>query len=86
MIGTINCIYETQCGWCSRFDKKCDNGSAIKYKKTEETKCEHEWRVNKTFPTGPNSNGVEYKCVKCGLTKTKFNKTGDINANCENNN
>lgn len=25
MIGTINCIYETPCGWCSKWDKKCDN-------------------------------------------------------------
>ena len=21
MIGTINCIYETPCGWCSKWDK-----------------------------------------------------------------
>ena len=25
MIGAINCIYETPCGWCSKWDKKCDN-------------------------------------------------------------
>ena len=24
MTGTINCIYETPCGWCSKWDKKCD--------------------------------------------------------------
>lgn len=24
MIGTLNCIYETPCGWCSKWDKKCD--------------------------------------------------------------
>lgn len=24
MMGTINCCYETPCGWCSRFDKKCE--------------------------------------------------------------
>lgn len=24
MIGTINCVYETPCGWCSKWDKKCD--------------------------------------------------------------
>jgi hypothetical protein len=24
MIGTFNCIYETPCGWCSKWDKKCD--------------------------------------------------------------
>ena len=24
MIGTINCVYETPCGWCSKWAKKCD--------------------------------------------------------------
>ena len=24
MIGSANCIYETPCGWCSKWDKKCD--------------------------------------------------------------
>lgn len=24
MIGTINCVYETPCGWCAKWDKKCD--------------------------------------------------------------
>ena len=23
-MGTINCIYETPCGWCTKWDKKCD--------------------------------------------------------------
>ena len=24
MLGTINCTYETPCGWCTKWDKKCD--------------------------------------------------------------
>lgn len=24
MMGSINCCYETPCGWCSKWDKKCD--------------------------------------------------------------
>ena len=36
MRGTENCVYETPCGWCSKWDKNCD-------KKTPEceqiTKC-----------------------------------------------
>ena len=24
MMGAFNCIYETPCGWCSKWDKKCD--------------------------------------------------------------
>lgn len=23
-MGTMNCVYETPCGWCSKWDKKCD--------------------------------------------------------------
>ena len=25
MMGTINCIYETPCGWCTKWNKKCDS-------------------------------------------------------------
>lgn len=24
MMGTMNCVYETPCGWCSKWDKECD--------------------------------------------------------------
>ena len=24
MMGTINCIYETPCHWCTKWDKECD--------------------------------------------------------------
>ena len=24
MLGTMKCIYETPCHWCSKWDKKCD--------------------------------------------------------------
>ena len=24
MMGTINCIYETPCGWCTKFDEPCE--------------------------------------------------------------
>ena len=24
MIGSVNCVYETPCGWCSKWDKRCD--------------------------------------------------------------
>lgn len=32
MMGTINCCYETPCGWCSRFDKKCERSSKNRLK------------------------------------------------------
>ena len=25
MMGTFNCVYETPCGWCTKWDKKSDN-------------------------------------------------------------
>lgn len=43
MIGSINCVYETPCGYCSKFDKKCNkscNTSGYKDKtKEDEIKC-----------------------------------------------
>lgn len=27
MIGTVKCVYETPCGWCTKWDKKCDEQS-----------------------------------------------------------
>lgn len=50
MIGTTNCIYETPCGWCTKWDKKCDekieNGKSSKEKYGKLTKpcseCDHE--------------------------------------------
>lgn len=29
MMGTINCTYETPCGWCAKWDKKCDKKIGI---------------------------------------------------------
>lgn len=80
MIGTINCVYETPCGWCSKWDKKCDrkmpekNNSSIEddinKSKTEATlacTCEydHDWECYSL-----SSGGDEYRCRKCGARKT----------------
>ena len=41
MFGTMNCTYETPCGWCTKWDKKCDkkigcdNTPSIKMPETE---------------------------------------------------
>ena len=24
MVGSISCVYETPCGWCSKWDKRCN--------------------------------------------------------------
>lgn len=47
MTGTFNCIFETPCGWCSKWDKKCDK--VIGEKPTSNidkfvlVNCDHEW-------------------------------------------
>ena len=78
MIGTINCVYETPCGWCSKWDKNCD-------KKTPEceqiTKCnpindvttnkicrsesDHVWEC-----IGMSTAGTDFICRKCYSRKT----------------
>lgn len=35
MMGTINCIYETPCGWCSKWDKECDKKIDIQKESTD---------------------------------------------------
>ena len=78
MRGTENCVYETPCGWCSKWDKNCD-------KKTPEceqiTKCnpindvntnkicrsesDHQWEC-----IGMSTAGSNYICRKCFVRKT----------------
>ena len=36
MMGTFNCVYETPCGWCSKWDKKCDKKIS---ERGQRTKC-----------------------------------------------
>ena len=35
MTGTENCVYETPCGWCSKWDKKCDQKTPEQEKETK---------------------------------------------------
>ena len=69
MIGTFNCVYETPCGWCSKWDKKCDKKIDISTKN-----CNHVWE-----PSNSISNaGYVYRCRKCGVTKTEPSNILDI--------
>ena len=65
MTGTTNCVYETPCGWCSKWDKKCDEKINITNNKISESECEHEWECY-----GVTTAGSYYRCRKCGTTKT----------------
>lgn len=78
MMGTINCVYETPCGWCSKWDKKCDKktperGQRAKCNpiddaatnKTCQLESDHEWEC-----IGMSTVGTDYMCRKCYARKT----------------
>ena len=83
MIGTVRCTYETPCGWCTKWDKECDekpytkshrinNPKPIKVvEDTEEIsnkKCKTE--VDHVWESRGISNmGCLYACMKCGSIK-----------------
>lgn len=77
MTGTFNCIFETPCGWCSKWDKKCDK--VIGEKPTSNidkfvlVNCDHEWEDYSI-----STAGQTYRCRKCGATKTELYNTLDI--------
>ena len=65
MMGTIDCVYETPCGWCSKFDKKCDRKIG-----NTGNGCEHQWELTTRGGGSANENGVKtysiWKCAFCG--------------------
>ena len=82
MIGTINCVYETPCGWCSKWDKKCDRKmperkvntvdediatAKVAAKVVEKCKSECDHQWE---CTGMSTAGIRYTCKKCYATKT----------------
>lgn len=69
MMGTINCVYETPCGWCSKWDKKCDRktpeNKPAAVNKMCQSESDHEWEC-----TGMSTAGTTYTCRKCYAQKT----------------
>ena len=70
MTGTINCIYETPCGWCSKWDKKCDRKiKESKCSKTdiksENNECSHEWMPIYSIKQNDGRIEYHYYCNKC---------------------
>ena len=39
MIGSSFCVYETPCGWCSKWDKKCDKTIPLIEKNKKNNSC-----------------------------------------------
>ena len=86
MTGTINCVYETPCGWCSKWDKKCDKqilerGQRAKintiddamdaYIEASLTNILCESDSDHEWDCcGISTIGSTYRCKKCGIFKT----------------
>ena len=86
MIGTTNCIYETPCGWCSKWDKKCDNKMPERSFKVETNPndIKTEYVTNKICKSesdhervccGVSTEGSSYICKKCFAYKNIPNTT-----------
>lgn len=85
MFGTINCIYETPCGWCSKWDKKCnkkipERGQRAKCNPVDDVMdvmddsltnkiCQSESNHEWEF-YGISTVGSNHRCKKCGAYKT----------------
>lgn len=79
MIGTANCIYETPCGWCSKWDKECDKKMYASNDQKEQSRpvdeitrniiCksedDHEWECR-----GMTTTEITYVCKKCCAFKS----------------
>ena len=68
MMGTIDCVYETPCHWCSKWDKECDR----KMRNTK-NECNHHWERTSRGSGSADENGVKtytiWKCKWCGAEK-----------------
>lgn len=78
MTGTINCVYETPCGWCSKWDKKCDQKAPERGQRAKcnlvddaytnemcQSESDHMWEC-----IGMSTAGTSYICRKCHVRKT----------------
>lgn len=76
-MGTINCVYETPCGWCAKWDKKCDRKTPERGQRAKcnpiddavvnkmcQSESDHEWEC-----TGISTAGITYTCRKCYAQK-----------------
>ena len=76
MVEKTNCPYKTPCGWCTKWDKKCDRKileqqskpyDYLKEAPTNKT-CtsdfNHEWKYNTI-----SIDGYTLICKKCGQSK-----------------
>lgn len=92
MMGTINCVYETPCGWCSKWDKKCDKKTPERGQRAKrnpiddavtnkicQSESDHEWEC-----TGISTAGITYMCRKCYAQKTVPTNTNYVTITAQN--
>ena len=89
MIGTANCTYETPCGWCTKWDKKCDMKMPERGKRAEINPIDDYSDITLTNKTcqseedhqweccGMSTGGSTYRCKICGQYKTEPVKNSD---------
>ena len=82
MIGTSTCTYETPCGWCTKWDKKCDEKISKRGKRAEMNPIYDYSGItptNKLCQTesdhyweccGISTAGSTYRCKICGKHKS----------------
>ena len=59
------CIYSTPCGWCTKWDKKCDKKiPELLTNQTCTSECDHEWEC-----CGISTLDTYYICKKCNACK-----------------
>jgi hypothetical protein len=78
----MNCVYKTPCGWCSKWDKECDEKmytSSYRMKHPKPIVVRDEAFANKMCVEesdheweccGISTVGTDYICKKCGTHKT----------------
>ena len=66
MIGSANCIYETPCGWCSKWDKKCDRKIGADTANSISSKPKRCGGCDKTDGMCCTSNPPRVKCTITG--------------------
>lgn len=74
MMGTFNCIYETPCGWCTKWDKKCDSKIGSPIVNDSCVECDHKWEPTNSGGAHVGVDGVSrtyttYRCKYCGELK-----------------
>lgn len=72
MIGTVNCIYETPCGWCSKWNRKCDKKITEEVTNTDSNvicaEDSHDWEW-----VSSSTVGTVYQCKNCHVQRVDTN-------------